>query len=120
MKRFISRYIDSVGRLEVLLLLRSREDRPWSAEEVSRELRSNPTIATHHLEALASFGLLQAEGAGASYSYAPKTPSLRETVGELASQYSSRRVTIIGFIYESPVDPSIRSFADAFKIRKED
>lgn len=119
LKAFISRTIDSVGCLEVLLLLRGSPQTEWTDEMVSRELRSNPNFARMQLHKLHGHGLVSVrlENQNETYIYAPSSPEVAATVDELAAQYHSHRVTLIGLIYER--NDSIQLFSDAFKLRKD-
>ena len=118
-KRFISDHIDSVEALEVLLLLRDYPNREWSAEEVSRELYTQTESAAKRLAELQSINLLAATGGPSLlYRYSPDTGELDRTVSELSKAYKERRVTVIGLIFSSPSD-KIRTFADAFKIKRD-
>jgi hypothetical protein len=61
-QRFLMTHIDSIEKLEVLLLLRSRTERQWAASEVALELRITEPSAAARLEDLASRGLLVSNG----------------------------------------------------------
>jgi hypothetical protein len=39
-RKLIAEYIDSVEQLEVLILLRSRRDRPWTIDEIDDHIIS--------------------------------------------------------------------------------
>lgn len=118
-KRFIADHIDSVEALEVLLLLRNDPAREWSAEEVSRELYTQTDSAAKRLTELQSINLLVVtDEPNLLYRYSPGTGELDHTVSELAKAYKERRVTVIGLIFSSPSD-KIRTFADAFKIKRD-
>lgn len=118
-RALIVELIDSVVQLEVLLLLHSDPDRAWSSDQLARELRIDARAAEQQLAILCSRGLLRCpEQAPQSYQYAPRSPALHQAVGGLQRAYTDRRVTVIGMIYSKPTD-ALRSFADAFRIRKE-
>ena len=122
MQRLIAEHIDSVEQLEILLLLHKDSARAWSAEAVARELRVSPISAGDRLKELMRAGILvrvEGVGSGAEYRYAPDSPKLAEAVNGLASAYTERRVTVINLIFSKPVD-KIRTFADAFRLRKDD
>jgi hypothetical protein len=54
-----------------------------------------------------------------TFHYAPASGSpLDAAVAQLARDYAERRVTIITLIFSKPVD-KLRSFADAFRLRKD-
>jgi hypothetical protein len=119
LKRFIADHIDSVMQLELLLLLRERSDQAWSAEGLAQECRVESIWVDGHLRSMVSAGLAMSfDTTPPTYRYAPKTPELTDTVDELARAYADRRVTVIGLIFAKPTD-KIRSFADAFRLRKD-
>lgn len=117
---FIQRAIESIGTLEVLLLMRVRRERSWGAADVSRELRSSPTSASQQLDRLAARGLVRRSGTGADalFVYSP-TERDENLVAQLARQYAERKVTIISLIYERRPDDHLKVFSDAFKLRKD-
>jgi hypothetical protein len=119
-RRFIVDHIDSVEQLEILLLLYQQQGRTWSAEAVARELRIAAISAGERLEDLVRTGLLAREdGDPVEYRYTPGNSTLDAAVGGLATAYSERRVTVINLIFSKPVD-RIRTFADAFRLRRDD
>lgn len=109
--------IDSVVQLELLLLLQANPGRAWTAAEVAQELRIEPSWATGQLDELAGRGLLASE-ASDTFRYAPQSSGLDSAVQRLSKDYAERRVTVITMIFSKPVD-KLRSFADAFRLRKE-
>jgi hypothetical protein len=119
-RAFIGAHVDSVEQLEVLLLLRRTAGREWSAAEVSEELRTSPGSAANRLADLAAHGLITARSsADPLYRYEPRDERLDATLDALGRAYADRRVRVIGMIFEKPID-RIRSFADAFRLWKED
>ena len=107
-------------QLEILLLLHQHPGRAWTAETVARELRISALSAGDRLEDLTRAAILsRVEGGTAEYGYAPASPKLEEAVSGLATAYAERRVTVINLIFSKPVD-KIRTFADAFRLRKDD
>lgn len=114
-QRFLLAHIDSVEKLEVLLLLRGHADRSWTGGGVAQELRIAEESARHRLDDLCGRGLLSCEGD--SFRYAPGSGADAQAVDELASTYALRRVSVISFIFSQPMD-RIRSFADAFRIKR--
>lgn len=119
-RRFLAANIGSVAELEVLLLLRCSRDHAWSAEEVSRALYTAPEMMSLQLAELEAKGLLEASDAsGAVYRYLPRIKGLDAVVARVAELYKQRRVAVIALIYSEPVEKA-RTFADAFRIRKEE
>jgi len=111
--------IDSVVQLEVLLLLQAAPDRAWSAADVAQQLRIDPSWASGQLAELAARGLLApSSDVPDSYRYAPAAPELDRAVAQLVRDYAERRVTVITMIFSKPMD-KLRSFADAFRLRKD-
>ena len=118
-KAFIAAHIESVLQLEILLLLHSQRDRQWTAGDVAQELRIDPIWASSMLAGLSDAGVLSASAtAPPTFQYQPRSVEIDRAVDELAGAYATRRVTIIGLIFSKPLD-NIRSFADAFRIRKD-
>jgi hypothetical protein len=116
---FITTHIDSIEKLEVLLLLRSRVDREWTASAVALELRITESSAASRLLDLATRGLLSSDGATPPvYRYSPADPEDVQAVAELASVYGAKRVSVISFIFSRPLD-RVRGFADAFLLKKD-
>jgi predicted transcriptional regulator len=112
-------HIDSIEKLEVLLLLRNRTEREWTASEVALELRITEASAAARLADLASSGLLvnSAREAPAGYRYSPAHSDDVRSISELAMTYSERRVSVITFIFTKPQE-RVRGFADAFLLRQ--
>jgi predicted transcriptional regulator len=122
-RAFIFKYIDSVETLEILLLLRSAKDEWKTSEQISMQLRSNPSSVAKKLKSLKSFGLV-AENLKSSnqFKYAPIRSELDKLTQEFAEIYKVKPHRIFELIY-SP-NRQIREFADAFiigkTVRKED
>ncbi len=119
MRRLIAEHIDSVEQLEILLLLYQHPERSWSEESVARELRISPMSAGDRLKDMARAAILsKVQGTEGEYRYTPDA-QMGEAVAGLAAAYSERRVTVINLIFSKPVD-KIRTFADAFRLRRDD
>ena len=119
LKQFLADHISSVAQLEALLLLRSGREREWTAEDVSRSLYTTAEMATEQLAELHARGLVaRKEDSGVRFQYWPATPELDAQVGRLDTTYRERRVAVITAIYSQPVD-KVRTFADAFRLRKD-
>jgi hypothetical protein len=115
---FLRDHIDSLEQLEVLLLLRNQPDKQWTPVEVSRTLSSNPASVVERLAQFAAKGFLATSEVKGTYQYCVQ-PELDQVIGEVADAYALYPVRIIGLIFSKPID-KIRTFADAFKLRKED
>jgi hypothetical protein len=118
-RSFVAQHIDSAELLETLLLVHSDPAREWSPESVAQSIYTVPAGATRRLEQLVEMGLATSTGtADPAYRYAPARPALAAQVDALAQAYRAGRVAVINLIYNKPPDP-LRSFADAFKLRKD-
>ena len=92
----------------------------FEAAELLVELARNPDAVLHehpraakHLAGLRAAGLLDEASR-----YAPSSEELRRHVATLAQAYDRRPVTLVRLIYALR-DSKIRSFADAFRLRKD-
>ena len=119
LKQFLAGHISSVAQLEALLLLRSRRDREWTPEEVSRSLYTTAEMAGEQLSELHARELVtRKENSGVRFQYRPATADLEAQVARLETMYRERRVAVITAIYSQPLD-KVRTFADAFRLRKD-
>lgn len=117
-QRFLMLHIDSIEKLEVLLLLRARTEREWTCAEVALELRIAEASAASRLEALTASGLLVGNGGRPErYRYSPISSDDVRSVAELAAAYGERRVSVITFIFTKP-QAHVQGFADAFLLKK--
>lgn len=98
-------------------MLYNKKDEWFTADQVSKELRSNVTSATTHLENLQRKGLLIVKD-GKSYKYEPNTTELEDRVKRLHLLYLEKPVAIVTCIFDKPND-KLKGFADAFKFKKE-
>ncbi len=98
-QRFIRDYIHSAAQLEILLLLRTAPNRPWSARDVSRQHAAPAALADQVLEHLVTCGLVARTGnSPPHYRYDPPKAHARLIDG-LAEAYEIRRVAVIGLIF---------------------
>ena len=116
--RFLQTAIPSVAAAELLLLFHRRAGERITAAEAVAELGPGITIAdaAKHLELFQSRGLLNSFPAN-RYQYRPDN-ELAAQVDRLAQAYSQRPVTLFRVIYAFR-DSKIKSFADAFRLRKD-
>ena len=119
-RRFIIEHINSVESLEILLLLSTGTIREYTAEEVSRTLRTGLESAGAHLQKLHRAKLLVTTENESlpKYRFDPASPEAG-VISELEKIYKTRRVSVISFIYSNPADP-LRAFSDAFRLRKDE
>ena len=109
-------HIDSVRRLELLLMLRDRRDEAWTAANIAASLRVAPAWATRELETLRAAGLVDSDAADeTTYRYAAPREEDR-FVDELADAYRRRKSTVVQAIL-SAMDSDVQALSDAFRLK---
>jgi predicted transcriptional regulator len=115
----ISHHLDSVVRLEVLLHLFHHPHAAHTAAVVAKELRIDSAWADRQLNELHARGFVSRDSSTPPvFRYAPSQPTLASAIESLVRAFNDRRVAVIAAIYSQPPDP-LRSFSDAFRLRKE-
>jgi hypothetical protein len=118
--RFLRAAVPSVDAAELLLLLSRERERWWAAGEAAAAL--GPGTALSEADAARYYALFQAQGLIAlgpdkRAQYRPGYSALDGQVRTLEQAYRERPVTLIRVIYALR-DSSIKSFADAFRLRR--
>ena len=115
LKRFIKEKIQTVLRLEVLLLLHHQQTRSFSVAEVANELGFEKEDVNGELTALETIGVVvKSNPDKQKYRYHPLNEALGSMVDQLAVGYSKQRIPILSVILAEP--DRTRLFAEAFKI----
>jgi hypothetical protein len=118
--QFVAEHIRSLDELELLLLLQQTPDRWWDAPAVARELAMDVDSARRALERFASRNLLAIAVTGdVRYRFQPGEPHLREVAEAFNAAYRANRLAILHLVTGRP-QQSIRDFAKAFRIRRDD
>jgi hypothetical protein len=112
---FIIRNIDTVSQLEALLMLRANPDESWEAGRIASRVYASDRELGDVLERFTADGFVRRDGD--LYRYDAKDPAVVSTIGELARYYTSHLIPVTNMIHAKP--RSMRSFSDAFKLRKE-
>lgn len=116
--RFLQTTIPAVEAAELLFIFLRDPGRAWSVAEAIKALTPGIVLgeseAAQHIERLRG-SLLITEGEGLRYQ--PATVQLDEHARMLERLYRERPVTLIRVIYGLR-DSKIRSFADAFRLRR--
>jgi hypothetical protein len=117
-KRFVEENIDSVDQLEILRILGESPEKEWNAADLAREVQTQ-AIASH-LAVLHGRRLIATwtRGAEPFCRYGPGTPELENMMSRLLQVYRERPVTMINLVYARAKEV-LRSFADAFRLKKE-
>jgi hypothetical protein len=116
-KEFIANCIRSVWALELLLFLRRNPDRTWTVDQLTAELRSSSFVVTEVLVTFRQAGIVADEPDG-SVRYAPAAGHLDRAIDQLAAAYAVKPLAVSKEILAAGND-KIRSFADAFRLKKE-
>lgn len=103
-RRFLLTRVESIGQVEVLLLLRSAPEHEWSIDEISRELGSSASSVRDRLALLASQGIVTSRDVDGStlHHYAPASEETRSMLDALAAAYKEYRVAVTNLIYAGP------------------
>ena len=115
LRKFIKDQIQTVLRLELLILLHDQQSRFFDAAEIARELGFETEATQDQLTALEAIGLAIQSTAQSQYKYHPVNATLGSTVDQLAAAYSTQRIPILSLILSEQPDRT-RLFAEAFRI----
>lgn len=115
-KTLLTEHIESLSQIEVLFVLFENSNKGWTADSISRELRSHPVSVTRSLSHLLSQGFVKKEND--LFFYFCADLDLHASVVHLHLIYTERPVAVVSFIYEKPTD-KLKGFADAFKLKKD-
>ena len=121
LKRFIKEQIQTVSRLEVLLLLHHHRPKALSLAEVAHELGFEDDTAASQMTALEAMELvIHSNSEHLKYEYHPRNAAVGSMVDRLAASYGKQRVSILSMILSEHPD-RVRLFAEAFRmIRRND
>jgi DNA-binding IclR family transcriptional regulator len=95
--RLIADPVDSVGALDLLVLMREREH-AWTPEEIAGALHCPVPWAEQKLQHLHTGGLLAADGER-RYLYRPRTGRLGKAMDALAEAYATRPREVVRQIF---------------------
>ena len=116
-KRFIREQIQTVPKLEVLLLLHREQSRSFTLAEIANELGFDNDTAREQLIALESIGLIETNFERSKYQYRPANKTLASIVNRLAAAYPKQRVPILSAILAEEPN-KVRRFVEAFKLAR--
>jgi hypothetical protein len=117
LKQFIAQHVESLAQLEVLLYLREYVARELHPGEIINRLAITSEMAAAILADLVRRGF--AVKLGAKFRYQPASEEIGRMIDLLAETYRDRRLAVTTEIYSRPLD-KVKTFADAFRIRKEE
>ena len=120
MLTFLSEHVSNVEQLQLLLSVVQAEDRWWDAASVARELGITTRQAHAALDHLAKHNLLDIRITGdVRYQFRPGNDELRAAADACVDEFRRRPVQILE-VLTGATRRSIRDFADAFRIRRDD
>jgi hypothetical protein len=118
LKQFIAQHVESLAQLETLLLLYSEPRQPRNAVELARELYLPVDMCQGIVADLERRRL--AVRTPADKCIAPSGDvDVNRLVAQLDHYYRERRVAVITEIYSNP-QKRVQTFADAFRLRREE
>ena len=115
-KRFINEHVESLAQLEVLLMIRAAADRSWTAQAIAGKLSIMPEMSSALLADLVRHGFATKDQQRFQYRSAGEETD--RLIDRLAQLYVERRVAVTTEIYSKPLN-KVKTFADAFRFRKE-
>jgi hypothetical protein len=116
-RNFISGNLRSLEQLEILLLLSSKPEVPWTVQAVYEIIVSSKPSVERWLEDFVRLGFFEKTTDFPPIYRFAVTGELAATIETLANLYKTKPVRIIEAIFKKDRDPA-QSFADAFKLRK--
>jgi len=115
---FILSSVRSVWSLELLLVLHRGAMREWGVDELVRETRASSSSVQEGLAMLTRAGLVAACAVG-RFVYLPASTELAGLADRLVQAYVETPMAVIRTILSTP-DERIRTFSEAFIIRRKD
>lgn len=116
---FVTAHLSSLEDLQVLMICIEGPGRWWDAGSMAREVGVAPGAARRSLDQLARRNLLDIRITDdVRYRFAPGTPELEATAQAVAAAYRRNPISIVQLVDTSR--RSLRDFADAFRIRRDD
>ena len=118
-ERFIADHVDTLDKLELLTVMIESTDKWWDATSAAQALGTTTDAARQMLERFAAQNLLAIRVTGnVRYRYQPGDPRLEAAVAAFATAYRTNRLGVLRLV--TARRSSLRDFADAFRIRRDD
>ena len=115
-RRLVAEHVNSIGALDLVLLLRGGQQEWWRVEEITQCLRCPRRWAATHLEQMRHSGLLDALDDG-RFSFRPRDERLRAAVDALEEAYTSRKRDVVELILSVPSTSSRRPSGESRRRR---
>ena len=119
--QFARSYLQSVEDLQVFILCVDQRDRWWDATGIARAVSITESRARRILDQMARANLLDLRISDAvRYRFAPGIQELEQQAVAFALAYHNNPAEVVKLIARSTVADSVRDFADAFRIKRDD
>ena len=119
--QFARSYMHSVEDLQVFILCVDHRDRWWDATSIARALSIRESRARRILDELGRANLLDIRISDAvRYRFDPGIHELEQQAVAFAIAYHNSPADVVKLIARSTVSDSVRDFADAFRIKRDD
>ncbi len=116
--QFIRDRLPSLEQIEIVLMLRREPSRSWTAPDVASALGTPPESTAMRLFLLASNGVIVFDGTSGLPRYRYAAGNDESMLNELQQTYDERREALVAIAGGAPAADPLRSFADAFKLKK--
>jgi DNA-binding IclR family transcriptional regulator len=115
---FTKRHLGSIEDLQILLVCIESDDRWWSSGNIAQHIGVTQAAARRALDRLVQKNLLDIRVSDdVRYRFAPGTPELEADVAAWLVQYRRDPLSVVTLLTRSG---SVRDFADAFRITRDD
>jgi hypothetical protein len=119
--QFARSHVHSVEALQVFILCVDHRDRWWDASGIGRAASITESRARRILDEFARSNLLDIRISDAvRFRFAPGVQELEDQAVAFASAYHTNPTGVVKLIARSTVSDSVRDFADAFRLRRDD
>lgn len=118
LRELIDRHLRSIDEVEVLLCLYHSRGEGFTAQQVAAKCNKREEDVEADLRELTESGFLVLDRFEKTYSYSVRNQAVNEVVEQLAHLYNERPTALIHALYERP-STSVRSFAEAFRIKRD-
>ena len=120
-RAFVKAHIRSIQDLHLFIAMATAPDRWWDEDAVAREFTIDRREARNVLEHLAAHNLLEIKLTDdVRYQCRPGTPELARDVAACLEVYRANPIALWRLAPVSAERRSIRDFADAFRLRRDD
>jgi hypothetical protein len=119
LKQFIAQNVESLAQLETLLILHRDPQRDWNTAELARDLYISTDMCEGIVADLERRRLAVRTESGDRHRFHVDDAGVQRLVDLLAQYYRERRVAVITELYSKP-SKKVQTFADAFRLRREE